>query len=42
VGGARQSVNIALKSLEKGGSIRVRNGSVEILDATKLRDLSTA
>ena len=42
VGGARQSVNIALKSLERSGGIKVRGGSVEIVDAGKLRELSTA
>jgi CRP/FNR family cyclic AMP-dependent transcriptional regulator len=42
VGGARQSVNIALKSLERSGGIRVRGGNVEIVDRAKLRELSTA
>jgi CRP/FNR family cyclic AMP-dependent transcriptional regulator len=41
VGGARQTVNRALKSLEQGGSIRVSGGRVDILDAGKLRSLAS-
>jgi CRP/FNR family transcriptional regulator, cyclic AMP receptor protein len=37
VGGARQTVNLALRSLEERGLIRVSSGSIEILDLEGLR-----
>jgi CRP-like cAMP-binding protein len=37
VGGARQTVNLALRSLEERGLIRVSSGSIEILELDELR-----
>jgi CRP/FNR family transcriptional regulator, cyclic AMP receptor protein len=37
VGGARQSVNTALRSLERRGLIRVSEGKIEILDMNELQ-----
>jgi CRP-like cAMP-binding protein len=37
VGGARQTVNLALRSLEERGLIRVSSGSIEILELEQLR-----
>ncbi len=37
VGGSRQSVNIALRSLEKRGFVRVVGSSIELLDPAELR-----
>jgi CRP/FNR family cyclic AMP-dependent transcriptional regulator len=40
VGGARQTVNQALRSLESGGYIRASGRSFEILDRERLEDLA--
>lgn len=37
VGGSRQSVNIALRSLEKRGFVRLAGWSIELLDPAELR-----
>jgi CRP/FNR family cyclic AMP-dependent transcriptional regulator len=37
VGGSRQSVNIALRSLEKRGFVRLSGWTIELLDPTELR-----
>lgn len=37
VGGARQTVNLALRSLERRGLIRVSEGKIEILDMDELK-----
>ncbi|HZD70864.1 MAG TPA: Crp/Fnr family transcriptional regulator [Actinomycetes bacterium] len=37
VGGARQTVNLALRALEERGLIRVSSGGIEILELEKLR-----
>jgi CRP-like cAMP-binding protein len=37
VGGVRQTVNIALRSLERRGLIRVSEGKIEILELEGLR-----
>jgi CRP/FNR family cyclic AMP-dependent transcriptional regulator len=37
VGGSRQSVNIALRSLERRGYVRLVGWTIELLDPTELR-----